>query len=138
MKGQTGIWIDGKKAMIMHLYDQTEVLDVLESEVDYRQRFPGEAKAFTRLGDHYISNEEREEERIRHERKHFFEDVIAKLDPECDIAIFGPAQTKHEFLKALQEHYQYALKQISLKPADDMTVNQFSDKVRDYYNTVVA
>ena len=138
MKGQTGIWIDGKKAIIVHLYDHTEVVDVLESDVAYRQRFPGETKAFTRIGDHYVSNEEKDEERLHHEKKNFCEDVVAKLDTECDVVIFGPAQMKNELLKVLREHHQFALKQISLKPADEMTVRQFVRTVHDYFQTVVA
>jgi hypothetical protein len=138
MKGQTGIWIDGKKAIIVHLYDHTEVVDVLDADVEYRRRFEGEGKAFTRLGDHYISNEEREEERIRHERKHFFEDVIGKLDAGCDIAIFGPAQTKHDLLKAILGHHEFSMKPITLKPADEITVNQFVQLVHEYFGTVVA
>lgn len=138
MKGKTGIWIDGKKAIIVHLFDHTDVVDILESEVVYRQRFPGEGKAFTRLGEYYISNEEKEEERVHHERRHYLEAVVAKLDADCDIVVFGPAQTKQELLKAMQKRPEFASKLITLKPADDMTVNQFKEKVREYFEQVVA
>ncbi len=136
MKGHTGIWIDGTKAIIVHLYDQTEVVDVLHSDVDYRQRFEGESKAFTRLGDHFISNEEKEEKRLYHERKNFCNDVIAKLDSECDIVIYGPAQMKHELHRTLQQFHEYHSKEIEIRPADEMTDRQFIRTVKDYYQSV--
>ncbi len=138
MKGQTGIWIDGKKAIIVHFFRDTQVVDVLESEVEYRQRIPGEGREFTRQGDHIMNNETANEERIHHERKHFFQKVAQKLNPEFDIVIFGPAQTKHELIRFLADDHDFDTELIAIKPADSMTNNQFADLVNNYFNKVVA
>jgi hypothetical protein len=138
MNGQTGIWIDGKKAIIVHLMQDTEVVDILESEVEYRRRYPGEDREFTRMGNQYMSNEEKSEEHLRQERKHFLKAVMEKLNPEYDIVIFGPAQTKHELIKVLSNSHAFATKPITMKPADSMTDNQVVELVRNYYSLVPA
>jgi tRNA U38,U39,U40 pseudouridine synthase TruA len=138
MKGQTGIWIDGKKAIIVHLREDTRVVDVLESDVEYRKRYPGESRIYTRFGSQFLSNEEKASERLHHERNHFLHQVMEKLDPEYDIVIFGPAQTKHELIKVLTGSHDFTAKPITLKPADSMTVNQFVDLVNEYYHGELA
>lgn len=138
MKGQTGIWIDGKKAIIVHFFNDTKVVDVLESEVEYRRRYPGEGREFSRSGDHIMSKEMTNDERIHHERRMFLQQVAEKLDPDFDIVIFGPAQTKHELLRVLADDHEFETELITLKPADSMTVNQFVDLVQEYFNRVVA
>ena len=138
MKGRTGIWIDGKKAIIVHFFNDTRVVDVLESEVEYRRRYPGEGREFSRTGDHITSKEMTNEERIHHERRVFLKQVADKLNPEFDIVIFGPAQTKHELLRVLAEDHDFETELITLKTADSMTDNQFVDLVHDYFNQVVV
>jgi hypothetical protein len=138
MKGQKGIWLDGKRAMIVTIENEKPHLEVLESEVEYRLRFPGEDKAYTRFGNTYMTNETKEEERIRHERKLFLEAVMQKLDPDYDIVITGPAQTKKELANLLEAQHDFANKPITVKPLDNMSDNQFVAWVDEYFHQVVG
>lgn len=138
MKGQTGIWLDGKKAMIVHVGEGKPELEVIESEVEYRRRFQGESKEFTRFGNQYMTNEEKDAARIRTERIHFLESIILKLDPGHDIVITGPAKTKTELAHLLADNHAFSDKPITVKPLDTMTENQFIAWVDDYFHQVVA
>ncbi|HSK13261.1 MAG TPA: hypothetical protein VK907_08590 [Phnomibacter sp.] len=138
MKGQKGIWIDGKKAMIVTIENDKPELEVLDSEVVYRLRIEGEGKAYTRFGDTFMTNETKDEERIRQERKLFLQTVAGRLDPDYDIVIAGPAMTKKELAKMLDEQQAYANKLITVKPLDSMTDNQFVAWVQEYFQQVAG
>jgi hypothetical protein len=136
MKGQTGIWIDGKQAIIVHFFNDTQVVDTLDSEVDYGHH--GAAHELPRQGGHTMFHERAEEERIHHERRHFLEHVKDKLDPVFEIAIWGPAQTKHELIRVLGEDSDFETESIKLTPADGMTTNQFIDLVQEHFHPAKA
>ena len=50
MKKQAGIWIDAKKAVIVFLEGNNHTLKTIHSNIESRERIPGQTKWFTRLG----------------------------------------------------------------------------------------
>jgi hypothetical protein len=133
MKGQTGIWIDDYRAIIVHLNEERHWVETLEPQVDYRLRITGHGRSASRLGFCYQSYQEKETEKIRLGRIHFLEAIIERLEPEYLLAIFGPTQIKYEFKKLLGEKPIFSHKPICLIPAGDITPNQFVQTVYSFY-----
>lgn len=133
MTRNTGIWIDGSKAVIIELQGETASIRELMSNVDYRERIPGEGNDATRFGSQFFSPENKKEHKIQDQRKHFF-DQLRKLLLESDqIVIFGPAGTKIELEKVFRLDHLMAGKLLAVHTAPDMTHNQMTAWVRKYY-----
>lgn len=133
MKGQIGIWIDEKKAIIVHLNEEKDWIETLEPQVDYRMRITGHSRSSNRLGFCYQSYQEKDTAKIRLGRVHFMEAIIESLEPDYLIAIFGPSQAKYELKKFLSENPVYCHKPICTIPAGELTPDQFLQKVQSFY-----
>jgi hypothetical protein len=134
MKKQTGIWIDSEKAIVVHLLGQKHRIETLVPQVDYRVRITGKPRTAVKLGFFYQSYREKESEKIRLGQKHFFESILEQLNPESDIAIFGPGQEKSELKIFLKTTELYRHKAICLLPAIANTQDhQFVQMVETFY-----
>lgn len=134
MKKKTGIWIDSEKAIVVHLLGQKHRIETVLPQVDYRLRITGKPRTAVKLGFSYQSYVERELEKVRLGRKHFFEAILEQLDPESDIAIFGPGQEKTELKIFMNKTEPYCHKAICLLPAVAGTQpQQFVQMVETFY-----
>ena len=135
MKYKTGIWIDTRKAMIIHINGEDNVVETLNSEVEERVRVDGEGKTFGRFGNQFVNEETKKEHRHDQQVKDFLEDVTSKVDSKQTeaIVIFGPAEMKTKLHNVLENNHQ--LKGLLRKPesADSMTDNQTVAWVEKYY-----
>jgi hypothetical protein len=139
MKGQTGIWIDEHKAIIVHMSEQRHWIEDLEAQVDYRLRITGHSRSTERLGFCYQSYQEKESEKIRLGRQHFMETIIESLEPDFHIAIFGPRQEKYELRDVLHKNPLFSRKSICLLPAPASTSRQeFLEMVYAFYGKQMA
>ena len=59
MKKQTGIWIDGSKAIIVTLADGKESTIEIESEIENRVHHDGEGDKGSFMGSRHINNEKK-------------------------------------------------------------------------------
>ncbi len=62
MKTQTGVWLDKEKAIIINLIGGKHTVKTIESEIDARERYPGETKRFGRFGGQFLSMENKKKE----------------------------------------------------------------------------
>ena len=52
-----GIWLDQKEANIITISDDKQELKTIYSEIETRERFPGEGKKYGRFGDQHLNDE---------------------------------------------------------------------------------
>ena len=133
MTRNTGIWIDGSKAVIIELQGDEAIIQEVPANVEYHQRIPGEGKDTTRFGNQFFDLEHKKEHRIQDQRKHFLDKVRTLTLHADQIVVFGPAGTKTELEKIFRLDHIMAGKLLAVHTAPDMTHNQMTAWVRKYF-----
>jgi hypothetical protein len=93
MKNNTGIWIDGTKAVIVKLATNS-VTEVL-AHIDNKVHHVGEGDKGNSLGGgHFNNNETHFNDRKNHQTKEYLNNVISEIKGADAFYIFGPAEMK--------------------------------------------
>ena len=116
MKNCTGIWIDSKKAVIVHLKKDEAIVHVIHSGIEKRIRIPGEVKWFTRFANQYLNFEKRKENRRANAIRNYLKKVINEIKSVDELVLFGPASMKTKLGKTIQENTSYS-PQLKRRPA---------------------
>jgi stalled ribosome rescue protein Dom34 len=138
MKRQTGIWIDTQKAFIVTLDESGHATKTLLSQIETKERIPGESKDFTRFGKQYFSPEEKKEHKRKQEVRDFLKAILKEIKTSDEIVIFGPAGMKKEMEKFILEDKSLKLSLNPVETADKMTENQMISWVKDYFGYVAV
>ena len=128
-----GIWLDQKEAMIVTLYENTASTKMIYSEIETRERIPGESKIFGRFGDQFLNDEKNKENRINELTTRYLSNIVDQLMKADEILIFGPAQIKTKLEKLIQKNHVLAAKLKSVQNANNMTDNQKVAYVKEYF-----
>lgn len=133
MKNYAGIWIDTKKAVVVHLNANEPIVRVIESGIEKRTRIPGEGKQYARFGNQYLDFEKRKENRLDHEIKNFLEEVINEVKVDDEILVIGPSAMKTELEKLILKNKIPSPAIRAVEPADSMTENQIVAYVKQFF-----
>ena len=131
-----GVWIDQKEANIITLSRDTAYSKTIYSDVETRIRIEGEKKQFGRFGDQYLVDEKGKENRVKEYTQKYLLRVLKELSKADEILLFGPAQTKFKLEKLISEIPEMVIKLKDIKTSENMTHNQKSAYVRDYYKNL--
>ena len=130
---RAGMWIDTKRAVIVTLLNNQERVEKVYSGIESRKRIPGEGKHYTRMGKQYFSFEKKEEEKLNHKRKSYFQQVIEKIIDINDLIIMGPASAKSGFEKELLKSKAGAHVFIKVITAGRLTEKQIVAAIKKYF-----
>ena len=133
MKKQTGIWIDGTKAIIVTLTDGEQKITEIESEIENRVHHEGEGNKGSFIGNQHIAKEKKFEERKKHQYDTFLKSVVDKVKHDDELYVFGPAEVKGKLKTVIDNTNHLSSKLKSIETADSMTLNQVVAKVRGFY-----
>lgn len=134
MKTQTGVWLDKEKAFVINLSGGKHTIKTIESNIDSRERYPGETKRFGRFGGQFLSLENKKKNRAKKQIAKYLKIVVSEIDESDEIVLFGPADMKTELEKMIRENKKASHKLLAVKTADAMTENQLVAWVKRYYN----
>lgn len=134
MKKQTGIWIDGSKAIIVKLSGGKENITEIESDIENRIHHENEGDKGSFMGDRHINNEKKFDERKKHQIDSFLKNVIEHIKNDDEFFVFGPADIKLKLKHSIENENQLASKLKTVETADSMTNNQVVAKVKAFYN----
>ncbi len=134
MKKQTGIWLDKEKAYIISLHEKNYGLKKIASEIETRERVPGEGKQFGRFGDQQLNPEKTKERRLKEQTTAYLKTLEKEVNATDEIVLFGPAEMKTELDKHLRKKNDLAQKIKAVKAADSMTENQMAAWVREFFS----
>ncbi len=134
MKKQAGIWIDAKKAVIVFLEGSNHTIKAIHSNIESRERIPGETKWFTRFGNQFLNFEKRKKNRRANEIRNYLKDVVNEIQHSDELVLFGPASTKKELEKAVLMNAPHSPVIKAVETADSMTENQMVAWVKNYYH----
>ena len=133
---KTGIWIDQEKAFLIRLEDDKEpVIEKIKSDVESRVRTKGEVKVYARFGNAFIGDQEKKQRRQRHERKHYFDEIISRVGDDDYLFLFGPGKGKEELKNAIEKEHSMRAKLLAFETTDRLTKNQLIEKTVKYFTS---
>jgi len=133
MKKQTGIWIDGTKAVVISLQDSTLSTKTLKSKIENRIYHEKEGNTGSFSGKQHLNNEKKFDERKKHQTKEFIKQVCTHLNGSSSLYVFGPAEMKKHLKKAIDADKFLSKAILNIESAEDMSRNQLIAKVKKHY-----
>jgi len=130
---KVGIWVDQKEAKVITLAEDSEEIKTIYSQIETRERIPGESKIYGRFGKQYVSDEKTKEIKISAQLKRYLNEVIQTLEDKDELMIFGPGKTKKELEKLIRIHPKMHARLKEIKIAKQMTENQKVAYVKDFF-----
>jgi len=92
-RNHIGVWIDMKKAVIINLLDDLTNIRTIDSEIEPRERFPGETGQESRFGGQATTSEKSKKSRLNHDIRLFLKTIVETLPYRSPIVLFGPASS---------------------------------------------
>lgn len=132
MKRQTGIWIDGARAVIIVLIDGKEQVSEIEANIENKVYHDHEGDGGAFMGSQHVSGEKRFDERKKNQLDQFLKKVIAEIKKEDEIYVFGPSAVKISLRQMIEDEGMIE-KLKAVDTADSMTKNQMIAKVKEAY-----
>jgi hypothetical protein len=133
MKNNIGIWIDTNQAVVINLSNGNQTVKTIESNIDTRERIPGESKKYGRFGGQYLTYEKNRENKKIAQTNHFLKVLLTEIE-DCDtVVLFGPSIMKTIFEKEIKNNQNLIGKLVKVFDADSMTENQMVAWVKDFY-----
>lgn len=136
MINQTGMWIDGSKAVIITLVNGKERIDQVEAEVENPVHLYGEGDHGVRMGSRHLAPEKKFDERKKNQRDQYLDTVLDKVKSTDELYLFGPAETRVLLQHKIDSEKAYKTlsgKLRAVEPADTLTPKQIVAKVKKFY-----
>ncbi|MEO1051971.1 MAG: hypothetical protein AAFX87_15170 [Bacteroidota bacterium] len=133
MHRHVGIWLDKRKAYIVHLHKEAVTTTSILSAVDDFHAVGG-SRSSTPYGPQDAVSESKVLERRKQQLKNYYCRLAESIKAADAIYIMGPAEAKYGFEKILKEKMNLGHKITTVESADSMTENQIVAKVKSHFN----
>ncbi|MDO9274904.1 MAG: hypothetical protein Q7T92_05045 [Lutibacter sp.] len=133
MKNNIGIWIDTQQAVVIKLSNGEQAIKTIESNIDTRERIPGESKKYGRFGGQYLTYEKNWENKKIAQTNQFLNILLSEIEDFDAVVLFGPSIMKTIFEKEIKNNLNLIGKLEGVFDADSMTENQMVAWVKDFY-----
>ena len=87
--------------MVVFLEGSTHTIKTIHSNIESRERIPGETKWFTRFGNQFLNFEKRKKNRRTNEIRDYLKKVVNEINVSDELVLFGPAAMKSELEKEI-------------------------------------
>lgn len=137
MKKQTGIWIDGSKAVIVHLENGKERVEEVEAEVENKVHHFSDGNPGVYMGGRHLIPEKKFAEREQHELDKYLDGVIRRVTGSDELYVFGPAETRLHLQHKMASDKAYgnlASRLKAVEPSDYLTHNQIVSQVKRFFS----
>jgi len=128
---KTGIWMDGREAIIIDIVDHKTTERNIQSNVTFQQPHGGYGGS-----DKHLAQDARPDDKYLRRQKQemavYFKEVIAATRESDALVVMGPGEVKVLFAKAAQVD-NTATKPEKVLVEDRMTKNQLVAKVKTYF-----
>jgi len=132
MKKELGLWIDHRKAVIVTIENEVEVIREIRSNIEKHVRFSTGCRV---KGANVPTGSTAEDMRDRQFNDHlnnYYDAIISFIRKADALWIFGPGEAKVEFKNQLIRGGLEGII-VGVETVDKMTDPQISAKVRDHY-----
>lgn len=134
MAKQIGIWIDHKRAVILTVSKDGEIMQKVESGIEHL-RLRGVPRPRSPYSAQYQKGDDQLDKQFEGYLNKYYEGVLALLRGADEVLIFGPGEAKKELKKRL-ERGKACPPVKGIFPADKLTDRQFAAKVRSHFAEV--
>jgi hypothetical protein len=134
MSKQCGIWIDGHKAILVHLENGSEKVTEITSNIEDRIHHVHEGDKGSFFGARHINNEKKFDERKRHQTRNFVEQVLKSAGLADDIYVLGPSGMKTRLKTAMKNEPALLKKLRGVKSTGSLTEAQLKANVRAFFD----
>lgn len=129
---QVGIWLDYRKAWVVHIDPaDMKLVEVYSNIEDFHPA--GGARSKTPWGPQDKMAEPKYLERRKHQTKSYLQEILNQVKKVDEIVIMGPAQAKVDFQKFILSHKGNKPLILEVSPADSMTKNQVIARVKELF-----
>lgn len=132
MTTQAGVWVDHRKAVIVTVSDEGEIIKRIESNVEKHVRYSGGPGSVGSHGSREGTGEDTRERRFEGQLSKYYDEVAACIRDAEAMLIFGPGEAKGE-LKAHLERGGLGARIVGVEAVDKMTDHQIAAKVRAHF-----
>lgn len=131
MTKTVGLWIDHRKAVIVALSKEGEVLSVVESGVEkHPGRIEGVRSTASFEAQQVVADDSRQR-KLTGDLRDYCDRVIAAIGDAGSILILGPGEAKGELERRLAQDKHEA--RVAVQAADRMTDRQLAAHVREFF-----
>lgn len=132
MKTKVGVWIDHRKAVIVTLMEEREVVGLIISKAEKQLRRSGDSPLKGPYEPHQVPEQDSRQRAFKGHLNIYYDAVIASIRDAESILIFGPGEAKGELKERLEKH-KLGDRIIGIETVDRMTQNQIAAKVRQCF-----
>ncbi len=132
MKKEVGLWVDRRKAVIVHITEKGQDIQKIESGIRRHVSYQGESNTKSPYSSQYQQGDNQLDNKFAEHLKHYYDEIISHIRMADAIFIFGPGEAKEELEKRL-EHEGLKAQILAVETADKMTDRQIAAKVRDRF-----
>lgn len=124
---QVGVWIDHREAFVVFSNEPTIKEHSISSGIEKHVRYSARGIESDGLA------ENQRDRRFEQHLDRYYDEVIEYIHGATAIYIFGPGEAKGEFKKRI-EHKGLGNHIAGVEAADNLTNNQISAKVQDFFH----
>ena len=130
--GQTGVWIDHRKAVVVTLSEQGERVSTILSRVEKHPERGGDSPLKGAYEARQVPADDSRQRALTGELHTFYDAVIAAVRTSQSIFVFGPGEAKVE-LRGRPEHQKLGARVADVETDDKMTDPQIVAHVKEHF-----
>ncbi len=132
MAGNSGVWIDHRRAVVVELDAAGERTHVIASHVEKHPERGGDSPMKGSYEARQVPADDSRQRALTGELNTYYDAVIERLRGHEQLLLFGPGEAKEELHKRLKKFHLDA-RVVAVQTEDKMTDPQIVAKVRSYY-----
>jgi hypothetical protein len=132
MKSEVGLWIDHRKAVIVTIKNEVEVIREVRSNIEKHPRFSNGANSKAPDDSHEPTAEDMRDRKFADHLGDYYGGIVSLIRNADSIWIFGPGEAKVE-LEDLLKRDELGARVVGIETVDKMTDPQIAAKVRDHF-----
>ena len=134
MKREVGLWIDHRKAVIVTVENEVEVIREIRSNVEKHVRFSSGTRSKAPTKPQMSTAEDMRDRQFGDDLGRYYEGIISLIKDADSIWIIGPGEAKVELEKRLKRD-ELSGRIIGIETVDKLTDRQIVEKVRQHFQS---
>lgn len=132
MNKAIGIWVDHRNAVLITGAGEAAIRR-LESDVEPHVHSSGGWRSGGTAGVQSITKESAADERRKHQRHAFYQEIIKEIGAAGEVYILGPGSAKHELVSEIEKNKNPYVRIHPVETCDKLTEPQIAAKVREFF-----
>jgi len=128
-----GIWVDHRQAVLISPKAETAIVRHLESDIEPHIHSSGGWRSGGTAGVQSITKENTADERRKHQRHAFYQEIIKAAGTDGELYILGPGPAKHELVSEIEKIKGSNIRIHAVETCDKLTEPQITAKVREFF-----